>query len=282
MDREIKKFTLTGTKEPEERAYETAHRAVARRAAADGMVLLKNEDGLLPFAQGAKLALYGAGVVATIKGGTGSGDVNSRETVSVYEGLKDAGYVIANEAWIDAYRTCYQKAREEWRDLIWKECDERKAAGESDPLFSSYAAHQFDLPAGELPTPVEADAAVYVIARIAGEAQDRQLRKGDYLLSEEEHEALRLLCEQHEEVLVIINSGSLIDLSFLDEMPQIKGLLDMGQPGMEAGHALADVLSGAVAPSGKLTDSWAYRYEDYPNAAAFSHINVDTDTERYE
>ena len=282
MDRKIKEFTLPGTKDPGVREYETKHREVARRAAADGMVLLKNEDGMLPFAQGAKLALYGAGAVATIKGGTGSGDVNSRETVSVYEGLKDAGYVIANEDWIDAYRTCYQKAREEWRDLIWKECDERKAAGESDPLFSAYATHQFDLPAGELPTPVEADAAVYVIARIAGEAKDRQLRPGDYLLSGEEHEALRLLCEQHEKVLVIINSGSLIDLSFMDEMPQIKGLLYMGQPGMEAGAALADVLSGAVTPSGKLTDSWAYHYEDYPNASTFSHMNGDTDTERYE
>ena len=151
MDRKIKAFTLPGTKDPGVREYETKHREVARRAAADGMVLLKNEDGMLPFAQGTRLALYGAGAVATVKGGTGSGDVNSRETVSVYEGLKNAGYVIANEDWIDAYRTCYRKAREEWRDLVWKESDERKAAGESDPLFCAYAAHQFDLPAGDLP-----------------------------------------------------------------------------------------------------------------------------------
>lgn len=282
MDRKIKAFTLPGTKDRNVREYEIKHREVARHAAADGMVLLKNEDGFLPFAEGARLALYGAGAVATVKGGTGSGDVNSRETVSVYEGLKAAGFEIANEEWIDAYRTCYRETREQWREEIWKEADERAAAGESDPMFSAYASHQFDLPAGELPTPVEADAAVYVIARVAGEAKDRQLRPGDYLLGEEEHQALQLLCKQHEKVLVVINSGGLIDLSFLDELPQIKGLIYMGQPGMEAGAALADVLSGAVTPSGKLTDSWAFHYEDYPNAATFSHMNGNTDTEYYE
>ncbi len=282
MDRKIKEFTLTGTKEPGERAYETAHRAVARRAAADGMVLLKNEDGLLPFTQGAKLALYGAGAVVTIKGGTGSGDVNVRETVSVYEGLKNAGFEIVNEDWIQSYGTYYKNAREQWREVVWKDAEKQAAAGNDNALFDAYSSHQFDLPAGDLPAPVEADAAIYVIARIAGEAKDRQLRPGDYLLSEQEHESLRLLCEQHESVLVVINSGGLIDLSFLDDMPQIKGLIYMGQPGMEAGSALADVLSGAVTPGGKLTDSWAYHYEDYPNADTFSHMNGDTDTELYK
>lgn len=282
MERKIKPYTLSGTKESEPRDYERAHREVARRAAADGMVLLKNEGGLLPFSEGARLALYGAGAVATVKGGTGSGDVNSRETVSVYEGLKGAGFTIVNEDWISDYQARYQKAKEEWRDAIWKEEDERKAAGETDPLFCAYANHPFMPPAGELPSPVEADAAIYVIARVAGEGKDRTLRAGDYLLSDEELEGLRTLCGQQERVLVVINSGSLIDLSFMDELPQIQGLLYMGQPGMEAGAALADVLSGAVTPSAKLTDSWPYRYEDFPNAKTFSHMDGDTDTERYE
>lgn len=282
MERKIKARTFSGTTEQAERDYERAHREIARRAAADGMVLLKNEGGLLPFAPGARLALYGAGAVATVKGGTGSGDVNSRKTISVYEGLKEAGFTIANEDWISAYQACYQKAREDWRDIIWKEDDERRAAGEPDPMFSAYSSHPFEIPAGALPSPVQADAGVYVIARIAGEAKDRTPSAGDYLLSDEELEGLRTLCEQQEHVLVIINSGSLIDLSFMDELPQIQALLYMGQPGMEAGAALADVLSGAVTPSGKLTDSWAYHYEDYPNAKTFSHMDGDTSTERYE
>lgn len=282
MERKIKARTFSGTTEQAERDYERAHREIARRAAADGMVLLKNEGGLLPFAPGARLALYGAGAVATVKGGTGSGDVNSRKTISVYEGLKEAGFTIANEDWISSYQACYQKAREDWRDIIWKEDDERRAAGEPDPMFSAYSSHPFEIPAGALPSPVQADAGIYVIARIAGEAKDRTPSAGDYLLSDEELEGLRTLCEQQEHVLVIINSGSLIDLSFMDELPQIQALLYMGQPGMEAGAALADVLSGAVTPSGKLTDSWAYHYEDYPNAKTFSHMDGDTSTERYE
>lgn len=282
MERKIKARTFSGTTEQAERDYERAHREIARRAAADGMVLLKNEGGLLPFAPGARLALYGAGAVATVKGGTGSGDVNSRKTISVYEGLKEAGFTIANEDWISSYQACYQKAREDWRDIIWKEDDERRAAGEPDPMFSAYSSHPFEIPAGALPSPVQADAGIYVIARIAGEAKDRTPSAGDYLLSDEELEGLRTLCEQQEHVLVIINSGSLSDLSFMDELPQIQALLYMGQPGMEAGAALADVLSGAVTPSGKLTDSWAYHYEDYPNAKTFSHMDGDTSTERYE
>ena len=282
MNRKMRQMGLSGTTDPQVREYEIEHRKVARKAAADGMVLLKNENEFLPLAPGARLALYGAGALQTIKGGTGSGDVNVRETVSVYEGLKQAGYEIVNEAWMESYKEHYREAREEWRDKIWIEAERLRAEGCGDPVFVAYTSYQFGLPAGDAPTAVEADAAVYVIARIAGEAKDRQACPGDYYLSEEEHEALRLLCEQHEKVLVVINSGSLIDLSFLDEMPQIRALLYMGQPGMEAGNALADVLSGAVTPSAKLTDSWPYRYEDYPNASTFSHMNGDTSTERYE
>lgn len=282
MERRIKTYTFPGTTAKEPRDYETEHCEIARRAAADGMVLLKNEDGLLPFAEGARLALYGAGAVATVKGGTGSGDVNSRETVNVYEGLKQAGFTIVTEDWVSSYKDCYAKARESWREEIWQDEDRRLAAGEPEPMFMAYTSHPFELPAGELPVPVEADAAVYVIARVAGEGKDREYRKGDYLLSDAEEEALKALCAQQERVLVVINSGGLIDLSFMDELPQIKGLIYMGQPGMEAGHALADILSGRVTPSAKLTDSWPYRYEDYPNADTFSHRNGDTKTERYE
>lgn len=281
MERKIKAYTFSGTTAQEPRDYEAVHRQIARRAAADGMVLLKNEDGFLPFKEGTRLALYGAGAVATIKGGTGSGDVNSRETVNVYEGLKAAGFTIVSEDWIEGYKDCYRKAREQWREEIWKDEEARTAAGEPEPMFNAYASHQFELPAGALPTPVESDAAIYVIARIAGEAKDRTYSKGDYLLSDEETEALKTLCAQQERVLVVINSGGLIDLSFMDELPQIKGLIYMGQPGMEAGHALADILSGAVTPSAKLTDSWPYHYEDYPNADTFSHRSGDTSVEHY-
>lgn len=281
MERKIKAYTFPGTTTKEPRDYETAHLEVARRAAADGMVLLKNEDGFLPFEKGATLAVYGAGAAYTVKGGTGSGDVNSRETVSIYEGLKEAGFAIANEDWIAGYKACYEKARQQWREEVWADEDRRREEGEPEPMFYAYTSHPFAFPAGELPSKVEADAAIYVISRIAGEGKDRAYEKGDYLLSDAEEAALKALCAQQERVLVAVNSGGLIDLSFLDELPQIRGLIYMGQPGMEAGRAFADIVSGAVTPSAKLADSWPYRYEDYPNADTFSYRSGDTAKEHY-
>ena len=88
MTRILKERAFSGTTDPEVQPWETEHRKVARRAAAEGIVLLKNEDNLLPLKAGSNVALYGAGAGRTIKGGTGSGDVNERENVSVFQGIK--------------------------------------------------------------------------------------------------------------------------------------------------------------------------------------------------
>ena len=103
MTRTLKERTFSGTMNPEIQPWETEHRKVARRAAAEGIVLLKNEDHVLPLQEGIAVALYGAGAGKTIKGGTGSGDVNEREKVSICEGMKDAGFQITTEAWINRY-----------------------------------------------------------------------------------------------------------------------------------------------------------------------------------
>ena len=121
-----------------------------------------------------------------------------------------------------------------------------------------------------------------MLSRIAGENADRYAAGSDYYLSEQEHQTLQDICGMYPRVVVIINAGGVVDLSFLDEFSAIKAVLVVSQPGMEGGHAVADVLSGAVSPSGKLTDTWAFRYEDYPNAASFSHNNGDVSHERYE
>ncbi|MDD6039368.1 MAG: glycoside hydrolase family 3 C-terminal domain-containing protein [bacterium] len=281
MSRKIIPTTLTGTTTEQPREYEELGRQISRKAAADGIVLLKNEDEILPLEKGMNLALFGGGAIYTIKGGTGSGDVNARETISIYEGLKNAGYTITSEDWIDAYREEYHRARNEWRELVWKDEAALRSQNHPDPMFAAFSNRQFDMPAGAVPTEVTGDAAIMCISRVAGEAKDRENRENDYQLSIGEKQVLKAICEKHDRVIVLINSGGLIDLSFVDEYPQIKGLLFVGQPGMEGGNAIADVLSGAVTPSGKLTDSWPYRYEDYPNASTFSHMNGDTGTERY-
>ncbi|MGN0746893.1 MAG: glycoside hydrolase family 3 protein [Aristaeellaceae bacterium] len=272
----IRPVKLSGVPYEEPRPYEAIHAGLARRAAAEGMVLLKNEDATLPLAPGSRVALFGAGATRTIKGGTGSGDVNERASVSIAQGMEDAGFAITTRSWLEDFERQYADARRVWRDTILGEI----AGGRN--FFDAYTAHQFAMPAGGPPYATEADTAVYVISRIAGENADRFAAGSDYYLSGQEHQALKDICSLYARVVVIINAGGVVDLSFLDEFSAIMAVLVVSQPGMEGGHAVADVLSGAVSPSGKLTDTWALRYEDYPNAATFSHNNGDVTHERYE
>ena len=111
MTRTLKERTFAGTTNPEIQPWETEHRKVARRAAAEGIVLLKNEEHVLPLKEGSAVALYGAGAGKTIKGGTGSGDVNSREVINIEQGLVDAGFTITTNAWLDAYAKMLKTAK---------------------------------------------------------------------------------------------------------------------------------------------------------------------------
>ncbi len=250
---------------------ERRNREVARWAAAQGIVLLEN-DGILPLKAGAKLALFGMGARHTIKGGTGSGDVNSRDFVSVDQGLRAAGFGIVNSADLDAFDEAYAEAVKAWHASIYE------AAGPEKDFLKMYTAHSSTrpvLPEG-LPFDREAcaaaDAGIFVLSRTAGEGADRYDREGDYYLTQAERETLRKACDACGKVIVVLNVGGVVDLGFLEEYP-VAALVLMGQAGVEGGSALADVLSGKVNPSGRLTDSWAYRYEDYPSSENFSHRN---------
>ena len=280
MSRKLKETTLSGIASQDVQPYELAHRKTAKTAAQEGFVLLKNENGALPVAKGSKLALYGAGASNPIKGGTGSGDVNEREVVSIYDGLTQAGYVITTENWIENFRKQYEQSRLDWRQKIWDDID--RANGDSIALFHAYASNQYTLPAGDLPEKTDAETAVYVISRIAGEAADRYAQGSDYYLNEKEEEILKTICGLYKNVIVLINSGGIIDLSFLDSYENISGVVLISQPGMETGTAVASIFTGEVTPSGKLTDTWTYNYEDYPNSKTFSHNNGNVNTEKYE
>lgn len=278
----IKTRKLSGTPQQEPRSYETEHAQLARRVAAEGIVLLKNENGLLPLAKGSKLALFGAGAGRTVKGGTGSGDVNERASVSVFQGLTDAGFEITTKDWIEDYDRRYRQARQDWKEAILTCQKELEQKGRLNAFFEAYSTHQFAMPAGAPVYKTEADVAVYCVARVAGENADRFAAAGDYALSDTEREQLKTLGNLYEHVVVLINAGGVVDLAFLEELPHMQAALVISQPGMEGGHAVADVLSGAVNPSGKLTDTWADHYEDYPNAATFSHNNGNVEKELYE
>ena len=277
----MKKFQSFGVLTPEESEREKKHKSLARRAAAEGYVLLKNE-GLLPL-QNKNIALYGAGSRRTVKGGSGSGDVYERHSVTIEEGLKNAGFTFPTTLWMDRFEKKFQEDIAEWEAMV-----EEKIKGfspvQSMKMFDVIHEYQKPNPAC---TPIledelsdETDTAIYVLSRQAGEGGDRRYEKGDYLLSDVEEESLRLLSAHYKKLVLVLNCGSVIDLSILDQV-RIDAVIFYAQGGMEGGNALADILTGKVNPCGKLTDTWAYHYDDYPCADTFGYRNGDVSQEDY-
>ncbi len=257
-------------------ARETEHRAIARRLAAEGMVLLEN-DGTLPLKAGAKVALYGAGALHPIVGGTGSGAVNVRDSVSIRKGMEDAGFVLTNTAWLDGYEEVYAQAYEAWKQSIY----DMSVPGDFNSFYTAHSSHPLQAPDGAPITGGDgADVAVYVISRVSGEGADRHPVKGDWFLSDVEEKQLSAICANYAKVVVVLNIGGVIELGFLDRYP-IAALLLMSQAGQEGGNSVTDVLSGKVDPSGRLTETWGYRYEDYPCWDTFSHMNGNLVEEKY-
>ena len=249
-----------------------------RRIAAQGMVLLEN-DGALPLPAGGRVALFGNGARRTVRGGTGSGDVNVRSNVSIEQGLENAGYAVVTKPWLDRWDEAVRGAEKEYADWVRAEL---KRTGEEAwmLLFTQPFTEPRLIPV--LPEDLaEAETAVYVVSRIAGEGKDRTVTRGDYLLYEEDEQAIRLLAERYDRLVVVLNVGGVIDTAFLRECPGIGAVLLMGQAGMAGGDALADVLTGRVSPCGRLTDTWAQRYEDYPAASTFGAQNGNLDDEDY-
>ena len=275
------KFQVFGVSTPEETLREREHRALARLVAAEGIVLLEN-NGVLPL-KPQKIALYGPGSRMTVKGGSGSGDVRERYSVTIEEGLKNAGFTYPTTLWMDRFKEKYYGDITAWREDLERQI-QKYSPIQTMQMFCFIGEHPMPYPSC---TPVledeltdETDTAIYVLSRQAGEGRDRRAEKGDYLLSDVEEDSLRLLRKHYKKLILALNCGSVMDLSILDEI-RIDAVLFYGQGGTEGGNALADVLTGKVSPSGKLTDTWARRYEDYPCANTFSHHNGDLENEEY-
>lgn len=249
---------------------------VSRKAAEEGFVLLKN-NGVLPIKDKKNIALYGAGACKTVKGGWGSGDVNNRKSVNIKEGLENAGYTITTEKWISDYDDIYELELEVWQ----RRCENFKNYNIGKYIVD---AIPFIMPVGR---PIldediansNTDVAIYVISRASGEGADRENEKGDYKLFDIEISNLKKLVLNYKDVILIINSGGIINLSFLDQIPEISAILYMAQAGAEGGNAISNIISGKVTPSGKLTDTWAKEYEDYPVNILFN--NRDKNNEEY-
>ena len=277
--RSLLTFKRSGSQDTAVTERELRNRSAARQAAAGGMVLLKNE-GLLPLAADTCLALFGSGAGHTIKGGMGSGDVNERKSVSIAEGLREAGCRFSNEGWLSDYDRRYRQAREDWRDRILGACPDVM----SQDFFNTYSENPFQAPAGREFTAEDiegAEAAIYVISRVAGEGADRKLEKGDYYLTDREREELRWLDSRNVPTVLIINSGAQVELTEALEIPHIQAVMFISQPGEEGGNAVADILLGKVTPSGKLTATWAGKYEDYPSSEIFGALSGDLEKAYY-
>lgn len=261
-------------------AREIENRQIAYEAACEGMVLLKN-DGILPFVN-RKVALYGPGASMTIKGGTGSGEVNERHSVTILEGLQNRGFEVSTMQWIQDFEDGYQTALSAYKTEKRRRINLLKISSIMNMLFEN-----FQIPSGRMITAEDVassdtDSCIYVLSRQAGEGGDRKAAKGDYYLTDEEENAIRFCAEQYKEFLLVINCGSSMDMGFVDRIPGINAIIYICQPGTEGGNAFADMVAGKVSPSGKLSDTWAKSYSDIPYAKEYSYLNGDLQNEYYK
>ena len=276
----MNRFLAPTTPEVTERERENAARV--RRLAGECMVLLKN-DGTLPLKETGRLALYGNGARATCKGGTGSGDVYVRETVTIEEGLKREGFQVTTGDWLDRQDAAAAEERREYEAAI-----RRRAEAEGDPSRAPLLMMVDPLRPVALAEITEEDVsksgtstAVYVLTRNSGEGKDRVDVPGDYELTEAEAASLRFLAEHYAHFIILLNIGGVIDTKIIRSLPGVSAILLLGQLGNVTGLSAADVLKGTVLPSGKLTDTWAENYGDYPSSAGFGMNDNDVNDEYY-
>ncbi|HXB33848.1 MAG TPA: glycoside hydrolase family 3 C-terminal domain-containing protein [Puia sp.] len=237
------------------------HAVVSRKAAAEGMVLLKNNDHTLPIATSLKkVALFGINGYELIAGGTGSGDVNKAYKISLAQGLDSAEYNVDPElqsayvSYLADYAVKHPK-----KGFMQEFMNPTPPAPEyvvDNELLTKKAAAD--------------DLAILSIGRNAGEGRDRKM-PGDYYLSDTERMVINVVTNafhaQHKKVVVVLNIGGVIDV--MQWRDQVDAILLAWQPGLEGGNAITDILSGRVNPSGKLATTFPAKYEDVPSAKNF-------------
>ena len=232
-------------------AYEIDHLAAVRALAPECMVLLRS-DGAFPLAEPGEIAMFGSGARRTIKGGTGSGDVNSRHVTTIEEGLEAAGFTIVSRPWLEAYDRVRDQAHQDFIADIRTE-----AAGRGVPAIMIGMGSVMPEPEYSIPLDVDAgtapETAVYVLARTSGEGSDRTPEAGDLRLTDTEIRDILTLNERFEKFLLVLNVGGVVDLSPLGDVGNI---LLLSQLGATIGDAFTDVLLGRAYPSGKLATTW--------------------------
>lgn len=222
----------------------------AREMAAEGLVLLKNDNKALPLKQGETVSVFGRMQNHYYKSGTGSGGmVNVARVVGILDALNECKDVNVNQKLAETYAAWDKEHPVElglgWGQEPWSQAE----MPVTEELVQEAAG--------------ESDSAIVIIARTAGEDKDNTLEKGAFMLTDIETDMLRLVRENFQKMVVLLNVGGLIDMSFLDTISP-DACMYVWQGGMVGGYGVADVLVGDVSPSGKLTDTIAYDIKDYP------------------
>ena len=251
-----------------------SHISLSRKAATESMVLLKNNGSILPFKKGRKLALFGKGIYDYVKGGGGSGDVSCEYIKGLADGLKEKeGKVSLFTESLAFYK--------EYVETSYKK-------GGVPGLIPEPALPSSILKAASAFT----DTAIFAISRFSGENWDRTIKghkiinedpwtkdyvdkqneifeDGDFYLTKKEQELFDSLKENFSSIIVVINSGSTLDLQWAENEDKVKAILFAYQGGMEGGGAMGDVLTGDVSPSGRLPDTFTRNLEDYYSTSTF-------------
>lgn len=234
------------------------------QSAEEGTVLLKNDNDVLPI-KDEKISVFGRCQINYFYVGYGSGgDVNQPYEVSLIDGLKNNG-VRLNEELLAIY--------EKW-------CAD-------NPINHGFWGHwPMNYPEMELSADVvkrageNSDKAIVVLGRAAGEDRENKLEKGSYYLTDTEINMLNLVTANFDKIIVIMNCGNIVDMSWVkDYGDKISGIIYAWQCGMESGNAIANILTGKANPSGRLADTIAVKYEDYPSAKDFGNLEYNNYTE---
>ena len=242
--------------------YEKDHLAAVLDTAAECTVLLKN-NGKFPLNKPCPIAAFGTGIRYPIRGGTGSGEVNTRFNDTMEEGLEKAGFALTTKAWLDGYDRIRASAFEAFKKSIkWE------AIRQLENPFLYVMGKEMPEPEYDLPLDGSGDAAVYVVSRSSGEGSDRALRPGDVLLTKSEIRDILALNRSFEKFMLVLNVGGVMDLSPVMEVGNILLLSQF----VDCGRVLSDILLGKQNPSGKLTDTWAAP-DQYSSEGTFGQWN---------
>ena len=234
-----------------------AHIDLSRRAAEEGIVLLKNENKVLPLKKDTAVAIFGKAQIDYVKVGGGSGDVHSEYTLNIYDAIKREGSVSVFDELSLYYKAYVDEAY--------------KNGGKNGRLDEPMIPDELLGKAKEL-----CDTAIITICRYSGEAFDRRNDGTDcyFNLSKEEMDMVDTVSNNFSRVIVLLNVGAMIDTSWFASNPKISSAVMIWQGGMEGALAAANVLSGKCNPSGKLVDTCAMEFSDYPSSEGF-HESVD-------